>query len=139
MIGSVDEDDRFVNRHSRATGCVFVSVEYRLAPQHRFPAGLEDCVEGSKWCIEHAEQLGATQGPIIIMGKSAGGSLAFAVALRLIDEGRGGDILGVAPCQPLTIHPDVVLSELKPKYTAYTENADHTVNTARVMHAMYSE
>ena len=137
VIGSVDEDDRFVNPLSKATGCVFVSVEYRLAPQHKFPAGFEDCVEGAKWCIDSAETLGAQKGPIVIMGKSAGGSLAFAVALKLIDGGRGEDVLGVVPCQPLTIYPDAVPEEFKSRFTSYDENAENTVNTKKAMYALY--
>lgn len=139
IIGSVDEDDRFVDRHSKDTGCIFVSVEYRLAPQHKYPAGFQDCVDGAKWCIENADSLGARKGPIVIMGKSAGGSLAFAVALKLIDEGRQSDILGVVPCQPLTVHPDAIPANLKPNYTAYEENAENTVNTKECMYAVYGK
>lgn len=136
VIGSVDQDDRFINPLSRATGCVFVSVEYRLAPQHQYPAGLNDCVEGAKWCIEHAENLGAKTGPIVIVGKSAGGCLAFGVTLRLIDEGRGGDVLGIVPCQPITIHPDALPEEYKSRFTSYDENAENTVNTKKGMQAL---
>lgn len=46
-MGSVDQDDRFLEPYSKATGCVFVSVEYRLAPKHKYPAGLQDCVDGT--------------------------------------------------------------------------------------------
>lgn len=88
---------------------------------------------GAKWCIENCESLGAKSGPIIIFGKSAGGCLAFATALKLIDEGRGGDVLGVAPCQPITIHPDVVPEELKSRYLSYDENAENTINTKKGM------
>ena len=47
VMGSVDQDDRFLEPFSKATGCVFVSVEYRLAPKHKFPAGFQDCVDGT--------------------------------------------------------------------------------------------
>lgn len=123
-----------MNRHAKDIGCIFVSVEYRLAPQHKFPASFEDCVDGAKWCIDHAESLGARNGPIVVMGKSAGGSLTFAVALKLIDEGRGNDLLGIAPCQPITVHPDAVPADLRSRYAAYEENAENTVNTSKVMH-----
>lgn len=140
VIGSVDEDDRFVDRHCVDTGCVFVSVEYRLAPQHKYPAGFQDCVEGAKWAIENSSSLGAKEGPIVIMGKSAGGCLAFATALKLIDEGRGEDVQGVVPCQPLTVHPDAVTEELKERgYRSYEENAENSVNTRRAMYALYGQ
>lgn len=136
-MGSVDLDDRFLEGHSKDTGCIFVSVEYRLAPVHKHPIPLNDCVEGAKWSIENAEKLGAKKGPIIVMGKSAGGSLAYAVALKLIDEGRGSDVLGVVPCQPLTVHPDAIPQEFKSRYTSYDENAENTVNTKKAMYAFY--
>ena len=94
---------------------------------------------GAKWCLENAETLGAKKGPIIIFGKSAGGCLAFATALKVIDEGRGSDILGVVPCQPITIHPDVVPEEFQPKYRSYDENAEITINTKNAMLAFMGE
>ena len=137
VIGSVDEDDRFAEIHCKDTGCVFVSVEYRLAPQHKFPAGFQDCVDGAKWAIENAESLGARKGPIVIMGKSAGGGLALATALKLLDEGHRKDLHGVVPCQPTTVHPDAIPEKFKSTYTSYYENAENTVNTNKAMHALY--
>ena len=139
MIGSVEQDDRFCSPLAKATGCVFVSVEYRLAPEYKHPVALDDCVEGAKWCLENAEILGARSGPIVIAGKSAGGGLTFAVALRLIDEGRGGDVLGIVPCQPLTIHPDAVPVEFRSRFTSYDENAENTVNTKKAMYTLYGK
>ena len=92
-----------------------------------------------KWCLENAETLGAKKGPIIIFGKSAGGCLAFATALKLIDEGRGSDILGVVPCQPITIHPDVVPEEFQSRYRSYDEHAEITINTKNAMLAFMGE
>ena len=139
VMCSVDQDDRFLEPFSKATGCVFVSVEYRLAPKHKFPAALQDCIDGAKWCIENAESLGAKKGPIVIFGKSAGGCLAFATALKFIDEGRGSDVLGVVPCQPITTHPDVVPEEFRSRYLSYDENAENTINTKKAMLAFMGE
>lgn len=125
-MGSVDLDDRFCDLLSKATGSIFVSVEYRLSPAFKHPIPLDDCVEGAKWCVENVESLGAKKGPIVIAGKSAGGSLVFATALRLIDEGRGSDVLGLVPCQPLTIHPDAVPAEFQDRYTSYDKNGELT-------------
>jgi versiconal hemiacetal acetate esterase len=122
VLGSVDQDDRFCDIFSKNLGCVFASVEYRLAPEHKHPIPLNDCVDGAKWCIENAKSLGAKEGPIVITGKSAGGGLVFATALKLIDEGRGKDILGIAPCQPVTIHPNAVPDEYRSRYTSFDEN-----------------
>lgn len=94
---------------------------------------------GAKWCVENAESLGAKNGPITIFGKSAGGCLAFATALKLIDEGRGSDVLGVVPCQPITIHPDAVPEEFKTRYLSYDENTENTINTKKGMLAFMGE
>ncbi|KAK5169767.1 uncharacterized protein LTR77_005745 [Saxophila tyrrhenica] len=124
-MGSVDLDDRFCDLLSKATGCIFVSVEYRLAPAFKHPVPLDDCVEGAKWCVENAASLGAKAGGIVIAGKSAGGGLVFGTALRLVDEGRGGDVAGLVPCQPLTVHPDAVPEEDRGRYGSYDENELH--------------
>ena len=72
-------------------GLVIVSVEYRLAPEHPYPAGVQDCYAGLAWTAEHAAELGIDPGRLIIGGGSAGGGLAAACALMARD--RGGPAL----------------------------------------------
>lgn len=118
---------------------MFVSVEYRLAPHHKYPAALSDCVEGAGWCIENAESLGCLKGRVVVMGKSAGGSLALGTALKLIDGGRGANIVGVVAGQPCTVHPDNVPPGMGKDYKSYEENATNTVNTKAGMLAFYGK
>ena len=138
ILGSVDLDDRFCDRHAKDTGCKVVSVEYRLAPEHKHPAALVDCVEGAGWCIDNSESLDCLKGRIVIMGKSAGGALALGTALKLIEGGCGANVLGVVACQPCAVHPEnLPPGTKKEEYTSYDENAENTVNTKAGMLAFY--
>ncbi|MBW2274927.1 MAG: alpha/beta hydrolase [Deltaproteobacteria bacterium] len=70
-----------------ATGAIVVSVDYRLAPEHPFPAALDDCAAVLRWMHANASELGGDPERIAIGGASAGGNLAAALALRTRDEG----------------------------------------------------
>lgn len=73
-----------------AAGAVCVSVEYRLAPGHPFPAGPDDCWAGLEWVSRHAGDLGIDAGRIMVAGQSAGGNLAAVMALRARDQASSG-------------------------------------------------
>ena len=81
------------------SGCVVASVDYRLAPEHKFPARIEDCLYATRWAAAHAAELGAGARRVAVAGDSAGGNVAAVTALRLRNEG------GPALCGQLLLHP----------------------------------
>lgn len=90
-LGSARQGDWASSIVARDVGAVVVSVDYRLAPTHPFPAAVEDCYGALVWAAEHASDLGADAGRIGVIGESAGGNLAAVVAILARD--RGGPLL----------------------------------------------
>jgi acetyl esterase len=87
VVGSLDLYHADCRRIAAEVGAVVVSVDYRLAPEHPFPAPLEDCYSALVWVAEHADELGVDPDRIGVGGESAGGGLAAGVALLARDRG----------------------------------------------------
>ena len=81
IVGDLDLSDEALRLLSGLSGAIIVSVEYRLAPEHPFPAGLEDCYAATTWAVEKAKTLGADPRKLVVCGESAGGNLAAATTL----------------------------------------------------------
>ena len=99
-VGSVNIMDNVAREIARASGAVVISVDYRLAPEDPYPAGLNDCETVTRWAIANAASFGVSPDAVAVGGESAGGNLATAVALRLRDTGLttlAGQVL-VYPC-----------------------------------------
>jgi acetyl esterase/lipase len=87
ILGRPMPVDPALDRWVEQLGCVVVAVDYRLAPDHPYPAPLDDCLAGITWTLEDASELGIDPERIALVGASAGGGLAAGLALALRDRG----------------------------------------------------
>ncbi|HKY69228.1 MAG TPA: alpha/beta hydrolase [Acidimicrobiales bacterium] len=86
VIGSVETHDGAVRALATASGATVVSVDYRLAPEHPFPAAIEDCLAAVRWVVDRAAELDIDPTRLAVGGDSAGGNLAAVAALELRDS-----------------------------------------------------
>jgi acetyl esterase len=93
VIGEVETYDVLCRQLTAATGASVISVDYRLAPEHKFPAAAEDAFAATRWIAGHAAELGLDGARLAVAGDSAGGNLAAVVALMARDA--GGPAIGL--------------------------------------------
>ena len=101
VVGSIASHDALCRRMCNESGCIFVSVEYRLAPGHKFPAAIDDSFAATQWVARHAAEFGGDASRIAVCGDSAGGNLAAVVALLARERG-GPQIMSQALIYPIT-------------------------------------
>ena len=116
VICNLDTHETICRLLSSQSGAIVISVDYRLAPEYKFPAAVEDCLAATRWAAEHAAEINGDAARIAVSGDSAGGNLAAVVALRCRDEG-GPDLRGQLLVYPITDH-------YEPGTESYEANAD---------------
>lgn len=87
VLGTLDSSDRVCRDLAHLAGRVVVSVDYRLAPEHPFPAPVDDAYASTKYVLEHGDEFGIDEGQVAVGGESAGGNLAAVTALKLRQSG----------------------------------------------------
>lgn len=101
VLNNLDTHDDLVRRLAANSGCVFINVDYRLAPEHKFPAAIEDAYAALKWVYAHATRFGWDPERIAVAGDSAGANLA-AVACLMSRDRKGPPITFQALIYPIT-------------------------------------
>jgi acetyl esterase/lipase len=124
VLGSHDSDDPMLRDLCRRSGVLIASVNYRHAPEARFPSAADDALAAVRWAGEHARELGGNPGHLAVAGWSAGGNLAAVTCQRVRDEG-GPRILGQLLLTPVT--------DCDMTTRSYTENGDGYVLTLPLM------
>ncbi len=116
VAGSIDTHDTLCANLASATGCRLISVGYRLAPEHKFPAAVEDAIAAARWVSGHAVALGIDAGKLVVGGDSAGATLAATVCQ---DAARNG---GPAILLQCLICPVLDFGGTSPSRHAFAEN-----------------
>ncbi len=124
VIGSMDAYDGVCRLIAEASGAVVVNVDYRLAPEHVYPAQLDDAWAAVLWAAENAAALGGDPAKLVVAGDSAGGNLAAIVALRARDEG------GPAPALQMLLYPVV---DWAATFPSIDENGEGNFLTKKTM------
>ena len=136
VLCSLDTHDGLCRNLCVGAGCVVVSVDYRLAPEHKFPAGIDDCLAATRWTVDYADALHGDAQRLMVAGDSAGGNFAAVTALRVRDEG-GPTLCGQMLIYPVTDHYSADTASMRENAAGYglTRAAmgyywDHYLNNA---------
>jgi acetyl esterase len=124
VIGDLETHDGTARAVANAAGCIVVSVDYRLAPEHKFPAAAEDAYAATQWVAAHARTFGGDPARLAVGGDSAGGNLSAVVALMARD--RGGPRL----CCQVLIYP---VTDVPGRTESYRTNGSGYLLTSEAM------
>jgi acetyl esterase len=133
VIGDLDTHDALCRDLADQSGCVVVSVDYRMGPEHRFPAAPEDCLAATRWVRDHAEALNVDASRLAVGGDSAGGNLAAVVSIAARDAGD----LPIA--FQLLIYPATVQRRFTHSNAVNGQGLLLTVDSMRYFHDHYIE
>lgn len=115
VLGSLDSHDGECRALAAETGAIVVAIDYRLAPEHRFPTAAQDALAAFRWVAQNAASMGGDPARIAVAGDSAGGNLSAVVAL----ETRGD---AVRPCFQLLVYPATDMTRSHPSHRYFRED-----------------
>jgi len=113
VVGGIETSDLLARHFAEATSAAVVSVDYRLAPEHRFPAALDDAMIAIEWATSWSQHRLGGGARLVVAGDSAGGNIATAAALQLCESGRS------PVAAQILIYPVVDCDLSRPSYTTY--------------------
>jgi acetyl esterase len=125
VLGDLDSHDEICRTLAQAAGCAVLAVDYRLAPENKFPAATDDALAAVRWAAANAARLGIDPERIAVGGDSAGGNLSAVTALRIRDEG------GPALAGQMLIYP--VVAHYEPPTRSLIENGEGYFLTREAM------
>jgi acetyl esterase len=131
VIGDLETHDVICRQLTAASGACVVSVDYRLAPEHKFPAAADDAWAATKWIVAHAAELGIDATRLAVGGDSAGGNLAAVVALMAREAG------GPAIALQVLLYPVTDLGAESTSYGAFADGYMLTRESMRWFRAHY--
>ncbi len=131
VIGDLDTHDTLCRELANAAGCAVVAVDYRMGPEHRFPAAVDDALAATRWVHQQAAMLGLDPARLAVGGDSAGGNLAAVVALAARDAGD----LPIA--FQLLIYPATDMRRSAPSHTSNGQGYLLTKDTIDYFHDHY--
>lgn len=115
VIGNIATHDPLCRTLANEVECIVVSVDYRLAPEHKFPAAVDDAYAATQWVAANAAEINGDPRRIAVGGDSAGGNLATVVALKARDQGEP------IPIYQVLIYPVTDATQSQPSYEEYQE------------------
>lgn len=128
VVGNIDTYSNVCSNMAKQTGCAVISVDYRLAPEYKFPTAVEDCYAVTKEIYENAELLDVCTEDIALIGDSAGGNLAAVVSMMARDRGT------FQPSKQILLYPsaDSDHSETSPYPSVIENGTDFLLTTKRI-------
>ncbi len=130
-MGDLGTHDTLCRELANGAGCAVLAVDYRMGPEHRFPAAVDDCIAATRWAHAHAGALGLDPTRIAVGGDSAGGNLAAVVAIAARDAGD------LPLAYQLLIYPATDMRATAPSHTSNGQGYLLTSDTIRYFHDHY--